>query len=179
MAETIVDRLYTDFEDVVHYLERSGELSLRNTAEENLRKALLLAAASSFERRITDNILSFVDESSGDNPLITEFVKNKAISRQYHTLFAWDTTNANKFFSLFGKEYSDFMKREVKNDAQLDQAIRAFLEIGNERNKLVHEDFGAFILNKSTEEIYQLYQTAMYFVDALPDTWRRCLQQTR
>lgn len=179
MAEEIVDQLHNEFIDIIAYLESSGELSLRNIAEEYLRKALLLAAASYFEQRITDHILSFVDESAQNNPLVYGLIQNKAVSRQYHTLFNWKAKNANQFFGLFGETYSDFMKEKVKNDSQLDQSIKAFLELGNERNELVHKDFGNFLMSKSTNEIYQLYQTALYFVDALPDTWRRCLHQTQ
>jgi hypothetical protein len=60
------------------------------------------------------------------------------------------------------------MKDSVKTDLKLDNAIRAFLELGNLRNQLVHQDYATFPLEKTSDEIYQLYQDALYFVDAFP-----------
>ena len=56
------------------------------------------------------------------------------------------------------------MKQRIKGDDQLDDSVRAFLELGGERNRLVHEDFGTFTLEKTTEEIHALYSRAMRFV---------------
>ncbi|MBI1925406.1 hypothetical protein HYR99_14285 [Candidatus Poribacteria bacterium] len=179
MNETVVDRLYNEFQYLVSYLDRGGEISLRNTADENFRKALLLAAASYFERRICDDLLVFFNEMSSQNLLLVEFVKNKAISRQYHTFFQWELRNANQFFGLFGDSFKIFMGKEVKGDEELDEAIKAFLEIGNERNRLVHQDFGTFFLEKTVDEIYQRYKTALRFVEAIPNKLRQCLLQSR
>ena len=41
------------------------------------------------------------------------------------------------------------MKARVKAEAQLDESIRAFLEIGRERNRLVHQNYGMFTLEKT------------------------------
>jgi len=62
LEDTGVDRLYKEFKDLVVYLEKDNEISLKNTVDENFRKALLLAAASYFESRITDDIVRFVDD---------------------------------------------------------------------------------------------------------------------
>lgn len=47
-----------------------------------------------------------------------------------------------------------------------------FLELGGERNRLVHEDFGAFTLEKTTEEIHALYCRTLHFVEAIPGALR-------
>ena len=56
----------------------------------------------------------------------------------------------------------------VKASAALDEAIRAFLELGQMRNELVHENFATFALEKTSEEIYALYSKAVPFVEAFP-----------
>ena len=61
------------------------------------------------------------------------------------------------------------MKKKVEDDEELSDAIRAFLEIGNDRNRLVHQDFGSFFLEKTAEEIYSRYRSAIKFVDAVPE----------
>jgi hypothetical protein len=100
--------------------------------------------------------------------LVSNFVQNKAISRQYHSWFGWGETNANQFFGLFGSEFRSTMIGKVKASDQLNSAVRAFLELGGERNKLVHQDYATFPLEKSLDEIYELYRTALMFVEQLP-----------
>ena len=105
--------------------------------------------------------------SSNGNLLIEEFVNNKAISRQYHTLFQWESGNANSFFGLFGSDFKTYMKKKVKEDDVIADSIKAFLEVGNDRNRLVHQNFGAFTLDKDAKEIFELYQKARPFVEGL------------
>lgn len=172
MPPTVVDRLHEDFTGLLEVLDEAGEVSLRAVADENSRKSLLLAAASYFERRMTEAVLSFVEDATNRNVLVTALVRNKAVSRQYHTWFQWDKNNANSFLGLFGSDFRDFMKQRIKDDDQLDDSVRAFLELGGERNRLVHEDFGAFTLEKTTEEIHALYRRALHFVEAVPGALR-------
>lgn len=172
MPGTVVDVLHEDFSALLSVLDEADEVSLRAVADDNFRKSLLLAAASYFERRMTDAVLSFVEDAANRNRLVTALVRNKAISRQYHTWFQWDGGNANSFFGLFGSGFRDFMKSRIGEDDDLDDAVRAFLEIGRERNRLVHQDFGAFPLEKTTEEIHALYRRALRFVEAVPGALR-------
>lgn len=172
MAATVVDELHESFVGLLSVLDEAGEVSLRAVADKNLRKSLLLAAASYFERRMTETVMSFVEDATNRNMLIAALVRNKAVSRQYHTWFRWDGTNANSFFGLFGSDFRDFMKERIREDDDLDDSVRAFLELGRERNRLVHQDFGTFPLEKTTKEIHALYTRAMRFVDAVPDALR-------
>ena len=172
MPTTVVDRLHEDLAGLLAVVDEPREVSLRAVADENFRKSLLLAAASYFERRMTETVLSFVEDATNGNVRVTALVRSKAVSRQYHTWFEWDTNNANKFFALFGNDFRDSMKRRIRDDDELDDSVRAFLEIGRERNRLVHQDFGAFTLEKTTEEIHALYRRALRFVEAVPGALR-------
>jgi hypothetical protein len=167
MAEpTPVDRLFAESISVVRALSAS-EPSLAVAASDIFRKSLVLAAASYFEHRVATCIAEFVHERASGSSLVVAFVKNKAIARQYHNWFKWDDTNANQFFGLFGADFKQMMQERVKASDNLRISIRAFLEVGNERNKLVHQDFASFALEKTLEEVYSLYQQAMLFVDEL------------
>ena len=171
MGETIVDKFHIETKELLELLDKHQEISLRNTADDCFRKALILAAASYFERKLTECVLDFVTaaiECNLRSALITAFVKNKAISRQYHTWSNWSEKSANSFFGLFGENFRDFMKMKVKNEPLLDESIKAFLELGEARNRLVHQDFGAFTLEKTSDEIYSLYQKALFFIDNVP-----------
>ena len=162
----IVGTRYKEFKEMIDYLENNKEISLQIVADDNLKKVLLLSAASYFEDEIKELILNFVEKNS-NSPMIKSFVKNKAVERQYHTYFDWGTRNANRFFSLFGDEFKNQAKGDVKDNSELEKSIRDFLEIGNLRNELVHGNFAVSHIEKTVEEIYELYRSAHQFIDYL------------
>jgi hypothetical protein len=170
MEDTIIDALYEDNRALLEYLAQQGEVSFQNNVAANFRKTLLLSVASYFESTVKDILLEFFGEESAE--LTIAFVRNKAIERQYHTFFNWESKNANGFFGLFGSGFRDFMTSEVAKNEQLSQSIKAFLKLGNSRNELVHENFAIFPLETTPEQIYELYQQAITFIEALPTKLR-------
>ena len=174
MNFNVVQQLHEEMGRVSSLLdshELQAEVSIRAFLDDNFRKILLLSAASYFEDRMTEAVKSFVSSSTNKHPLIISLVSRKAIDRQYHTWFDWNARNANKFFSLFGRDFLQFMKRKIRRDRDLNKSIMSFIEIGRERNRLVHQNFGAFTLEKTSMEIYDLFQGAQRFVDLFPDTF--------
>jgi len=145
MPVSVVDKLHSEFQTLVSVLEGASEPSLRITADDCFRKVLLLSAASYFERMVLDAVVTLVTETSRHDCVIS-FVRFRALERQYHTLFNWKDNNANQFFGLFGEPFKLAMKERLKTDNELDEAIRAFMEIGRERNRLIHQDLGNFPL---------------------------------
>ena len=97
---------------------------------------------------------------------MVELVRNKVIVRQYHSLFDWNSNNANKFFSLFGADFKEFVTSRLEGES-MQEAVSAFMEIGRERNRLVHGDFGSFPMEKTADEVYELYQEGVRFVESL------------
>jgi hypothetical protein len=174
IEKTSVDRLYEEASSIIQQLQKNSETSLQISASDNFRKALLLAAASHFEHGINNVLIGFVKDRSGGSSLVEAFVRNKAISRQYHTFFNWEGNNANTFFGLFGKEFRDSMSLKTKESEILAESIKAFLELGNERNRMVHQDYASFPLDKTLDEIYRLYKTGLFFVENLPQALRDC-----
>ena len=65
------------------------------------------------------------------------------------------------------------MKSKVDKDEDLKSSIQAFLEIGLARNRLVHQNFGSYSLQKQSEEVYELHKTAMKFVEWFPSAIRK------
>jgi len=170
--DTATDKLYHDAKTIIGVLEQRAEVSLQVAAADHFRKVLLLSAASYFEHRMCSSVLEFVRERAGGSALVENFVRNKAVERQYHTWFAWEERNANKFWGWFGSEFRVHMTAKVKEDDDLRLSVQAFLELGNERNKLIHQDYATFPLNKTLDEIYALYRQALKFVDHLPGLLR-------
>ncbi|HEY9130485.1 MAG TPA: HEPN domain-containing protein [Dyella sp.] len=173
MASTsAVDRQYEESRAALDAIPEN-QPSLRSSASDLFRKSLLLAAASYFEHRLTTCVLDYVNELVQGAPKIVALVQAKVISRQYHTWFQWDASNANAFFGLFGKDFKDAMTAKVKGDVGLERSIKSFLELGGNRNSMVHVDFSTYPLDKTLDEIYESYKTALHFVDGLADLLRR------
>jgi hypothetical protein len=70
------------------------------------------------------------------------------------------------------------MLEEINKDSKLESAISAFIELGQIRNQLVHQNFADFYLEKTSEEIYKLYKDALVFVELFPLKLRDYLEQT-
>lgn len=169
--QTSVDRLYSEFDQTIGVLDAAGEITLRNAIGPLFQKSLLLSAASYFEVRVTGAVSELISEATNNDTLVTEFARKKAISRQYHTYFSWDAKNANAFFGLFGTEFRAYMSDRLKDDDETQDAISAFMDIGRERNRIAHEDFGDAHLNETlndVNDVYKLYERALLFVDRLP-----------
>ncbi|MFW9260388.1 HEPN domain-containing protein [Nostoc sp. CALU 546] len=167
IRQSIVDRIYQDNLDLLKFLEEKNEPSFMVQFNTVFTKTLLLSAASYFEHEICRMVQTFIEYKTQNDECIVSIVKQKAIERQYHTYFDWEGRNANKFFSLFGKTFKENRLKDVKKDTNLDSAIKSFLELGNERNKLVHQNFADCTIEKTAEEVYKLYQQATLFIDFL------------
>lgn len=176
MADTIVDALYTDTKTLIVYLEQQNEVSMRAVADTSLTKSLVLAAASLYESLIQDAIVEFAKEKTANTETLVEFLKNKAIERQYHSFFQWEQRNANKFFSLFGPLFSEYMRQQVRASEDLQKSIAAFMELGELRNRLAHQNFAAFVIDKTAAEIYDLHKLAIPFVESFPQKLREFLE---
>lgn len=169
MTNTIVDKNYNDFRELLQYLEQNQQVSMLSDADNNFKKVLLLSATSYFEYVITELLINFVKTKTNNNTYIFSFIKIKGIDRQYYTYFEWKDNNINKFFSLFGKDFKDDFKKKIEDDPRLDASIRAFIELGRLRNELVHENFASYPLNKTAEEIYNLYKESLLLIELLSE----------
>ena len=172
MSKNAVERLHQEFNDLRCFLQEKDGESLIPVIEENFPKALLIAAASHFERLLTEAVRGFAKEiTTEDHPLVS-LIEAKAITRQYHRWFIWDARNANAFFRLFGAAFEEYARDAVRRCDVLSDSIGAFLEIGRDRNLLVHQDFANFQIAKTSEDIYSLYLSATVFVDWFPEAIR-------
>jgi arsenate reductase-like glutaredoxin family protein len=153
----------SNYHAIKDFLLKSNNLSYQNIIEENFKKSFLLSCASYHENRICHCIESFFTKKSGDEKII-HFAKNKGISRQYHTYFDWKASNVNRFISLFGVEFKKLVSKDIESSFELEEAVKAFLEIGNERNMMVHENYLDYNLSKTFEEIEILNSKALFFI---------------
>ena len=168
---TIVNQLHDAFRDLLKTIPES-EVSLRSVASDTFRKNLLLSTASLFEKNLIATLQELVHDWGSNTEPLNEFVRIRALERQYHKMFDWDRNNANKFFGMFGLDFKAHMASKCKTDDDLNSSIAAFMEIGRERNRLVHQDFGNYTLDKTPDEIYELYLNGRKFLDDLKGHFR-------
>jgi len=155
-----VDAFYARQDELKIFLLEQQNLSMAQDVEQMLQKNLPLAAASYFEHSICSLLRSYIDKKTNSSPELKSFFEIKAISRQYHTLFEWEKNNINKFLSHFGEVFKSEVSREIAEDASLSAAAQAFVEIGRIRNRIVHQNYAAFVVDKSSEEIFALFRSA-------------------
>jgi len=160
---SLLQRLVDESDELRGFLSAQAQLSLLRAAEDISRKTLVLSAASLFEHRITEAILSYADEASGSDACITSLIRNKAIRRQFHTFFEWEKKKPGPFFTLLGDELGRKLKEDCAKSPGKEQ-IEAFLEVGYLRNCLVHQNYAEFLLDKSADDIRQLCESADRFV---------------
>lgn len=170
MSLVIIDKLYKDNQELTEYLQRKGEISFKSQFDDTFKKVLLLACASNLEHQVNTILAEYAEKATNHCVPLVSFIKNKAITRQFHTYFDWKGTNANQFFGLFGDEMGTQIKSHTSSNEVLSQGIRAFLEIGNLRNTMVHEDYISFYLDKTAEEVYSLYIKSQAFITYLETT---------
>ncbi len=171
---TVVDKAFADFRTAAQLMEQHGELSLRSTLDDLFRKSILMAAASYFEHRVSKSVYQFSQDRAQADTLLPSLIRNRVISRQYHSWFDWDRNNANTFFSMFGDDFKAYMNALLENYESLGGSIRAFIEIGRDRNRLAHQDYASFTLEKTADEIFRLYQVALPFVELIPHALVEC-----
>ncbi|MBV7299302.1 HEPN domain-containing protein [Enterovibrio paralichthyis] len=166
--------LYNDYGENYNFLIENSQISIANDYKAQYSKVMLLSTASYFESKIIQIMFEMLNPSTCS--ITHGFMETKALKRQYHTLFNWDQSNANQFFSLFGAEFKEFMKAKLAEDTELNSSISDFMILGSTRNKLVHGNYATFQLTLTAEDIYAKFESAIKFVDSLlplSDEFRR------
>lgn len=163
----IVELAYREHELVVSHLRETGQLSFSSTLEGTFPKVMLLAAASNLEYRVQSVLIDYFNRMTGSSEVAVSFVRNKAIKRQFHSYFNWESRNANNFLGLFGETFKSSVQARLADDLGLNQTVRDFLEIGSLRNQLVHGDYASFVVEKTAADVLAQYRSALVFVTCL------------
>ncbi len=171
MRSARITSLYDEYSELIEFCRSNGQVSFEMYINDTYKKSLLLSVASFFEATITKAIHDYVNIKSRQTPEIVAFVDNKAIGRQYHTFFSWEKNNANQFFGLFGEDFKRRAKEEIRS-RNLEEAEAAFMAVGRERNRLVHQNYVEAQINDTFEEIWAKYTKACGFVELITQLLR-------
>lgn len=163
---TAIDRLIERHDCILAALTSASEISDALVFEDTYKKLLILACGSFFEDHLVTHLCDFARRAA--DPRVAELVRNKALSRQYHTLFDWDgARNVNRFLGLFGEDHKRKVGAKIAADRELDSAMQAFLLVGAERNRLAHGNLAVLSPDLTVEEIKSKYRDAWTFLQYL------------
>ena len=165
---TVIDRLVERQDAVLNFLREANQLSMAMDFEDSYKKLLIMTCGSWFESYLINHICDFA--KSAADPRISELVKNKALNRQYHTLFKWDAANINQFLGMFGEAYKQRVSAVLNEDIVLTKGMRDFLQIGVERNRLAHGNLGEISPDLTVQEIKDKFYSAWLFLQFLTST---------
>ena len=165
-----VESLYEDFKRAEKSLLDAGEVSALNTLSVVFKNNLVLTSASNAERILT----SFFEELLGKVGMKTHlafFCKKAAFDQRYHTFFDWklaNTENPRKgvelFVSKFGLPFKAEHKKQVDASDELQKGAASFIQIGHQRNEMVHTGFTGYTNEKTYDEIIEHHRSAMKFL---------------
>jgi hypothetical protein len=168
-----VEALLQDHIAILDQLVSNGEASFAATLQQTIPKVGLLAAASWMEFRVMEILREFFHEVTGGTEEAIEFVRINALERKYHTLFDWQKRTVAAFLAKFGPDLKSYGRSIAETDPDFSRQASAFMELGELRNQLVHGNYAAFTLEKTTAEVLTLYRDAAGFVDCLPRVLRK------
>lgn len=161
-----VEEFYANYTELLALLQPNQYPSLNTWAQNSFRRILVIIMANHLENEIKGIVREFSKNKSGSD-LVSSFIE-KSMNRQYNNYFDWDRNNCNKFFSYFGQTFKQEAMKDVSSNKELEEGIKAFLEIGNARNILAHERLHqANIGDKTTKEFYDAFKRAMVFIEYL------------
>lgn len=154
--------MYNDYIQDMNALEglmNTELVSFISSYREIYRKIFVIACANSFERHFCRKLPELVSL----NPFLRNFIKNQALERKYHTLFRWESKNANGFYGLFGDDFSNQMQKLLNADIQVKEGEKSFLLIGHYRNLTAHKGFDSSPFTEDIALIKQKFDEAILF----------------
>ena len=134
-----IDIFFDSFVKLKTYLLEQGQIDYYTSVENDFRKNLLISSVSFIESELQNILITFV-ESNSNHQAIINFLKKKAIKRQYHTYFNWDGKNINSFLGLFGEDFKDDFAIYIKEDEQ-EENIKSFIELGTQLSHINPNSF--------------------------------------
>ena len=148
-------------QEVHRYLLAGGEVTLAIETEIVFKRAFVVACGTWCERRLMTVVQEWAARH-GDIRL-TEFIRIRALERRYHDMFAWDASNANRFFGCFGDSFKQACAERFSDDAHLRKAMHGFMDLGRLRNTVAHE-FATASVDRTLNELEGLLDDAEAFL---------------
>ncbi len=161
-----IKKSFDEINSLQNKLMSMNDLTTWTNFEPIFRKNLLLSCASYYESCVYNKIKQLFTNSNHSKVHLTEFTMN-SLNRRYHTLFDWNGNNTNSFLKLFGDEKKNKIRIKIESDMKIKSGEKHFIEIGNRRNILVHNNFSIATVDLSINDIYNHHKEIIRFLDFL------------
>jgi hypothetical protein len=79
MISNSVEKAYQTFKDIKECLDQQKQVDMSNEFNNYFKKILVLSAGSFFEHEVTQVLIEFAKEKSGDNTKLSSFVERQGI----------------------------------------------------------------------------------------------------
>lgn len=175
----MVDQMYQEFETLATYLEETTEISLKGSAENQFRIALLLAATNHLEYRLRDNLLNIFQLLAFENEPLVAFIKHNIFQEQTKVLFPWRNKSTLEFFALFGDSFQALAQAEIERQPVFNKGCHAFFELSEIHHQLSNRNLKFFTTAKTTGDVYTLYQQARLFTEIFPQLLQKHWQMAK
>lgn len=168
-----VERIHEELKAIGQIVGASNDVSAITDYGAHSAKALLLAGASYFERRIISSIEDHVNTVTMSD-VVRHFVLHQAVERKFFALFDFnaDTKNINAFLSKFGPAYNKWAKDDIKL-AGVEKSQLYFLNFCRLRNSLVHNNYATYDINKTLDEVWAEFAKAALLVSWIESSFKR------
>ena len=166
-GSSFVEAFYERHRALYQHLLDTKEVSFASDLNSTFCRSLVLAIASYFEHEVIEILREVPLRHAGGNSLITSMIEKQVISRKYHTYFDWDRLTAGAFFGLFGEDFKVKIQNNLKADTVVNNSMKVFLELGQIRNRLVHQNYVQFDISKTPEELIKKFREALPFLEFL------------
>lgn len=136
-----------------------------------LVKIFVLSIGSYFEKE-TLRILAAIYKHHIHSEALYFHIHKEILSDKFFKLFDFKEKNINKFFSFYGNDFKESMKKYRNQDSSFMTSEANFLQLINSRNIFAHEDI-IKVSNPTTIDDYHQY--ALDSVKMLNETFENLL----
>lgn len=155
---------FKEFEEINGLLVDIGRVDLSTSYSNVFAKTFTLLCASFFESEILKLLQAFVEQYS-NHCAVKDFIINKTLKRQYHTLFDWNSNSIESFLGLFGDEFRSVVKNKLQDNDEMKSAIQNFMQIGRYRNEITHKNILSYTYDKTPKDVLDMFKNALKLLD--------------
>lgn len=159
------DIIAVEFErlrDIDQACERN--LSLQTSFSRFSNKHILLSAASYLEHCFVQMLEEHTTDVLKGNGMFANFYIDRAIRKSFYKYFEFPKNNVKPFFKSFDKDTWKEKVDAIVPDKVFAEQKQGFCSLINYRNELVHNNYAAYSLELTADEIYSLYVRAQGFI---------------
>ena len=155
---------FKEYTEIHTLLVESGRADLSISYSNTFAKTFTLLCCSYFESEITRILKTFIENNSLHSG-VKELLIRKALKRQYHTLFDWNTESIEHFLGLFGDDFRKDVKNRLRDNDAVVNAIKNFMRLGKYRNEITHQNIISYTYDQTPSDVLYMFKNALNMLE--------------